>query len=262
MIDVGQGDAIALRTPHGHWILFDAGGAWAASDAGRATVVPYIGRRGGTLDGFILSHPHTDHVGGAASVFDALHPRWFLDAAFAGPAGMYRTALRIAERDGVHWRRAQPGDSIAIDGVTLLVLAPDSAWTSRLVDPNLASVVVRVRVGAVTMLLTGDAEAPEERWLLEHTPPGGLHADILKVGHHGSNTSTTPEFLAAVSPSLALVSVGAHNHYGLPDAPVLRALEGVGAHVYRTDQVGTVTVRTDGRTFTTTTERTLPKEKK
>jgi len=258
VLDVGQGDAIALRTPHGHWILFDAGGAWASGDEGRAMVVPYIGRRGGKLDGFVLSHPHTDHVGGAGSVFDALHPTWFLDAAFAGPAGMYRAALRIAERDGVTWRRAHPGDSIAVDGVTLEILAPDSAWTSHLVDPNLASVVVRVRVGRVSMLLTGDAEAAEERWLLEHTPAGGLRADILKVGHHGSNTSSSADFLAAVAPSVAVISVGVHNHYGLPDAPVLRALAAAGARTYRTDQAGTVVVRTDGRTFSVAAEREGP----
>ncbi|MGH7620011.1 MAG: DNA internalization-related competence protein ComEC/Rec2, partial [Gemmatimonadaceae bacterium] len=166
MIDVGQGDAIALRTPHGHWILFDAGRAWRGGDAGRSTVIPYLARRGGQLDLFVLSHPHTDHVGGAASVIRALHPARYVDAGFAGGADAYRASLDAAREAGVRWTRAHPGDSVAIDGVSIAFLAPDSAWTSRLNDPNLASVVALVRVGDVRMLLVGDAERAEEEWLL------------------------------------------------------------------------------------------------
>jgi competence protein ComEC len=98
----------------------------------------------------------------------------------------------------------------------------------------------------VRVLLTGDAEGPEERWLLDRDP-SLLAADILKVAHHGSRTSTTPEFLAAVHPRLALVSVGAHNAYGLPNADVLQRLHDAGAQVLRTDREGTIVVRTDGR---------------
>jgi competence protein ComEC len=96
MIDVGQGDAVALRTPHGRWILFDAGGAWRGGDAGKSTVIPYIGRRGGSLDMFVLSHPHTDHVGGATNVLRALRPRTYVDAGFPGAASSYRESLAAA----------------------------------------------------------------------------------------------------------------------------------------------------------------------
>jgi competence protein ComEC len=96
------------------------------------------------------------------------------------------------------------------------------------------------------MLLTGDAEAPEESWLLEHWP-SGLQADVLKVAHHGSTTSTTSQFLAAVRPRLALISVGAHNSYGHPGAEVLDALRGAGVQTLRTDLSGTIVARTDGR---------------
>jgi competence protein ComEC len=126
------------------------------------------------------------------------------------------------------------------------LLAPDSAWTASLVDPNLASVVVLVQYGAVRMLLMGDAERPEEDWLLEHGA-GELHADILKVGHHGSGTSSSEEFLAAVEPRLALVSVGAGNSYGLPTPAVMHRLAALGAQVLRTDRLGTIVARTDGR---------------
>ncbi|HEV8218282.1 MAG TPA: DNA internalization-related competence protein ComEC/Rec2, partial [Gemmatimonadaceae bacterium] len=215
MMDVGQGDAIGLRTPHGRWILVDAGPAWRAGDAGRSTVMPYIGRRGGTVELFVLSHPHTDHVGGAPTIFRAMHPATYIDAGFPGSAETYRASLDLARREGIHWRRARPGDVIAIDGVTLRILAPDSAWTASLNDPNLASVVLIAEYGDVRMLFMGDAERPEEEWLLEHAH-SQLHADVLKVGHHGSKTSSSEPFLDAVSPRLALVSVGAGNTYHLP----------------------------------------------
>jgi competence protein ComEC len=249
MIDVGQGDAIALRTSHAHWILFDAGGAWRGGDAGKSTVLPYIGRRGGTLDAFVLSHPHTDHVGGAASVLRALHPRLFVDAGFPGGAGAYRASLDAARESHVRWVRAHPRDSLVIDGVTITFLAPDSTWTASLTDPNLASVVALVRVGDVRMLFMGDAERPEEEWLLARAP-SALRADILKVGHHGSKTSSSAAFLDAVHPRLALVSVGAGNTYQLPTPTVMSTLSAHGAQVLRTDHVGTIVVRTDGHRIT------------
>jgi len=246
MIDVGQGDAIALRTPRGRWVLFDAGGAWMRSDAGKSTVVPYLARRGGDLVAFVLSHPHTDHVGGAASVLAALRPALYLDAAFAAGNDAYRASLRVAAEQRVAWRRVHPGDSLVVDGVVLSLLAPDSTWTSGLADPNLASTIVVARFGARRFLFTGDAEGPEERWLLEHSA-ASLHADVLKVGHHGSSTSSTAPFLDAVRPRIALVSVGAGNMYGHPNAAVLRALAAHGARVLRTDVLGTIVVATDGR---------------
>jgi competence protein ComEC len=249
MIDVGQGDAIALRTPHGHWILVDAGRAWRGGDAGHQTVVPYLGRRGGPLDVFILSHPHTDHVGGAATVLDALHPATYVDAGFPGPAEAYRASLDAAKRDHVRWVRAHPNDEMAVDGVSLEFLAPDSTWTASLVDPNLASVIVLVRYGEVRMLLMGDAEEPEEDWLLANERDE-LHADVLKVGHHGSKTSSSERFLDAVSPRLALVSVGAGNSYHLPTPAIMTRLAAHGARVLRTDQVGTIVARTDGHRLT------------
>lgn len=246
MIDVGQGDAIALRTPNGHWILFDAGGAWRGGDAGRSTVVPYLGRRGGPLDLFVLSHPHTDHVGGAANVLRVLHPPTYVDAGFPGAAEAYRASLDAARDLHVRWARAHPGDDITVDGVALHILAPDSTWTAALDDPNLSSVVVLAEYGDVRMLFMGDAERPEEDWLLAHAA-GELQADILKVGHHGSKTSSSDRFLDAVQPRLALVSVGAGNVYHLPTPAIMERLAAHGAQVLRTDRLGTIVARTDGR---------------
>ena len=245
VLDVGQGDAILLRTDAGRWVLFDAGPAWRGGDAGRSTILPYILRRGGSLEAFVLSHPHTDHVGGAASVLGAMRPHAYWDAAFAGGSDAYGLSLAAARQQGIAWRRVHPGDSVLIDRVSLTFLAPDSSWTVGLNDPNLASTIALVRFGVVRFLLVGDAELAEEEWLLEHHRDE-LRADVLKVGHHGSSTSSSDAFLAAVHPDVAVISVGAANKYGHPSADVLRALSLVGAEVLRTDESGTVIVRTDG----------------
>ncbi|MDB4900271.1 MAG: internalization-related competence protein ComEC/Rec2 [Gemmatimonadetes bacterium] len=248
LIDVGQGDAIALRTRAGRWIVVDAGRSGPSGDAGRRIVVPDLGHRGGPVALVGLSHPHADHVGGAASLFDALHPARFLDPGYVGTTPPYLAALDAAQRDHIPWQRVHPGDSLVVDEVVLTALAPDSTWAARLADANLASTVLSVRIGAVHVLLTGDAEAPEEDWLLAHARQA-LAADVLKVGHHGSATSSTPRFLAAVRPRLALISVGAHNSYGHPDREVLEALRAVHAQTLRTDLMGTIIIRTDGRTI-------------
>jgi len=245
MIDVGQGDAVAVRTPRGRWLLFDAGRGDDKRDAGRTTIVPYLRARGGPLAMFVLSHPHADHAGGAASVLKAMRPALYLDAAFAGGSTPYRESLAAASALGVAWRRARAGEIIEVDGVTVRILAPDSAWTAHLHDPNLASVVVRLEYRGATVLLTGDAEAPEEQWLMDRAP-ALLRADILKVAHHGSGTSSTDEWLAAVRPRVALVSVAARNFYGHPDPAVMRRLRDAGAAVLRTDQLGNVVMSTDG----------------
>jgi competence protein ComEC len=249
MLDVGQGDAIALRTRAGRWILVDAGRSWLGGDAGKSVVVPYVAHRGGTVALIVLSHPHADHVGGAASAFSALHPGRFLDPGYVGTSPPYLAALGSAARERIPWQRVRPGDSLVVDEVVLTALAPDSTWAATLADANLASSVLVARIGAVRVLLTGDAEGPEEDWLLAHDPDA-LEADVLKVAHHGSRTSTTPAFLAADRPRLALVSVGAHNTYGHPDAGVLQRLHAAGAQLLRTDRAGTIVVRTDGRRIT------------
>jgi competence protein ComEC len=245
VLDVGQGDAILVRTNGGHWILLDAGPAWRGGDAGRTTVLPYMLRRGGSLEAFVLSHPHTDHVGGAATVLTAMRPRVYWDAAFAGGSDAYIASLDAARKLGTEWHRVHPGDSIRVDGVSVSFLAPDSAWTVGLKDPNLASTIAVVQYGMVRFLLVGDAERAEEDWLLAHHRDE-LRAQVLKVGHHGSSTSSSDAFLDAVHPDIAIISVGTGNMYGHPSNDVLHALSRIGADVLRTDEAGTVIVRTDG----------------
>ena len=244
-LDVGQGDAILLRTPDSRWVLFDAGPEWTGGNAGRSVIIPYLRRRGGSLDAFVLSHPHADHVGGAAAVFSAFAPRTYWDAAFAGGSRAYKASLIEARNDGVEWHRVHPGDSLSLGGAVITFLAPDSVWTVSLNDPNLASTIALVRYGAVRFLLVGDAEKAEEDWLVSRYGTE-LSADVLKVGHHGSSTSSSDAFLSAVHPDLAVISVGARNMYGHPSIDVLGALARAGVEVLRTDKAGTIVVRTDG----------------
>jgi competence protein ComEC len=147
-----------------------------------------------------------------------------------------------------------------VDGVVVRVLAPDSGWMAGLRDPNAASVVTLVEFGGVRFLLTGDAEAGEEDRLVTRYG-ASLHAAVLKVAHHGSKTSSTRDFLAAVHPRLAIISVGAGNTYGHPSAETLANLTRAGAAIVRTDRSGTVVVRTDGRSVVvddSTGDWTLP----
>ena len=161
------------------------------------------------------------------------------DAAFAGGSEAYILSLAAAKKEGIEWRRVHPGESVLVDGVTLTFLAPDSSWTVGLKDPNLASTIAVAQFGMVRFLLVGDAEVEEEDWLLAHHRDE-LRANVLKVGHHGSSTSSSDTFLAAVNPEVAVISVGAGNKYGHPSANVLRALARVGADVLRTDEAETV----------------------
>jgi competence protein ComEC len=179
-------------------------------------------------------------------VLEALRPKVFWDGAYLGTNDSYRAALAVSARRGIQWHRVHPGDTLRVDGVLITVLAPDSAWTVASKDPNDASTVLMVEYGHTRFILMGDAEGPEEAWIRQRWGDSSLHADVLKAGHHGSRTSSTPGFLDAVHPGLAVISVGAGNTYGHPNRPVLQALSARHAIILRTDQLGSVVVSTDG----------------
>lgn len=241
VIDVGQGDAIAIRSPAGRWLLVDAGVARGGYDAGARLVVPYLSRHGATrLEGLILTHPDADHVGGAGAVMVALRPRWTADPGMTAPKEDYLALLREAAGEGVPWVAARRGMELELDGVRLQVLSPAGRVASA--DANDASVVVRLVYGEFQALLTGDAPVEVERALVRRYGRG-LEADVLKVGHHGSRTSTSPELLAATGASVALISAGRGNRYGHPNQVVLDRLDSAGLTVVRTDRDGSIVVR-------------------
>jgi competence protein ComEC len=248
VLDVGQGDAIALRTPSGHWVVIDAGNSWRGGDDGARLVAPYIRRRGGDVSALILSHPHSDHIGGAASLLRLVRVGAVYDGGVAYPSEEYDALLTSERVARVPWRLAREGETLIIDDVRLTMLGPDSTTAANARDPNDASVVVLVEYRGSRLLLTGDAERDEEARMVARFGDR-LRAQVLKVGHHGSNTSSSAAFLDAVQPEVALVSVGKGNTYGHPSPDVMQSYERRRVQLLRTDDAGTIVVSTDGRTL-------------
>ncbi len=240
-IDVGQGDATAIRSPAGRWLLVDAGVATADYDAGAQRVVPYLRARGvRRLAGLVITHPDTDHMGGAAAVLATLRPAWAGGPATVVGKGRYLEILNEARSGGVPWVALERGMELWLDGVRIRVLSPEPGAAPE--DANDASVVVRVVYGRFEALLTGDAPAAVERRLVRRLGHG-LESDLLKVGHHGSATSTTAALLEATGARVAVISVGRNNRYGHPHAGVLARIRNSRAGVFRTDRDGTIVVR-------------------
>jgi len=250
-IDVGQGDAIAIRTPRGRWMLVDAGPrSMGGHDAGLTRVVPYLHGQGARrLEAVILTHPDEDHAGGLASVLRNVRTGAVLGPGLGSGQSGHMLGLAEARDGGVPWRRAATGDVWTMDGVVFRVLSPPAEPILDPGYPNDWSVVMRVEFGEFSALLTGDAgEEIESRLIAAAATPADHDVTLLKVGHHGSITSTSEALLQATSPEYAIIPVGARNRYGHPDPVVLARLRRAGAHILRTDLHGTVTVtaRRDG----------------
>ncbi|NJD11617.1 MAG: ComEC/Rec2 family competence protein, partial [Gemmatimonadetes bacterium] len=242
-IDVGQGDAIALRTPAGRWLLVDAGVRTDRMDMGARRVVPYLLRQGARqLDVLLLTHADADHIGGAVSVLRALRVGTVLDPGVPGGTMQYLQTLRAAAAEPARWFAPRAGDQLAIDGVLLRFLHPVASMAEASTDPNDHSLVFRLSFGGFAALFPGDAPQHVEAGLAADLG-AGLAAQVLKVGHHGSRTATAPALLDAVNPRLAIVSVGRDNRYGHPDPDVLDRLVHHGARVLRTDQHGSIVIR-------------------
>jgi competence protein ComEC len=248
-LDVGQGDAAIVSLPDGSALLIDGGGLVGSPlDVGARVLGPELrARRIDRLRAVVLSHPHPDHFLGLRSGLARVRVDELWDTGQGeqeGAEGAYGALLDRARRQGTIVRR--PNDlcgSRALGGARVEVLAPCPAVvTDR--GPNDNSFVLRVRYGRRAVLFVGDAERAEEDDLLARS--ADLRADVLKVGHHGSRTSSQPRFLASVGAAHAVVSVGARNSFGHPHAETLAALAANGTAVWRTDRDGAVTMTTDG----------------
>jgi len=256
-IDVGQGDASLVDFPDGAAILIDGGGLVGSPvDVGERAVAPMLrARRRSKVDVVVLTHPHPDHYLGLVAALEHVSVGELWDtgqgeADGAGPA--YANVLAMMRARGAAVRRPRDLCGVhAFGGATIEVLAPcPTVVPDR--SANDSSFVLRLRFGARSFLFTGDAEHVEEGDLLRD--PGRVRADVLKVGHHGSRTSSTPAFLTAVSPEVAVVSCGVRNRFGHPHPTTLAALAATGARVLRTDRHGAVIVTSDGRGLEVRTE--------
>ena len=242
-LDVGQGDAAALRTPAGQWIVIDGGPRVPGNDAGRRVVVPYLRRHGARAVALVIStHSDADHLGGLPAVVAAFPPRLVLEPGEPLARPLYFEFLAAVEAAGSRWRAARAGDRVTLDSVTLQVLSPDDPWMGVPVDVNDHGVVVLVTYGATRVLFQADAGVPVEERLAGTVG----RVDLLKVGHHGSRSASSEEWLTELAPPVAVISVGAHNRYGHPAPEVLERLRRRGIIVLRTDQRGTITFTSDG----------------
>jgi competence protein ComEC len=242
VLDVGQGDALVVETPAGRAWVIDAGSALADFDLGERVVAPYLWSRGITrLEGIVVSHAHLDHAGGVPFLLRHFAPRELWE----GPAPLhdagYAMLDKAVQRTATIRRCVRRGVSLTVDGVRLDVLGPSPNGPPPRQTRNDDSVVLRVGWGSVSFLLTGDIESVGEEAL--RSGP----VTMLKVPHHASRTSSSGRFLDATAPRLAVLSVGAWNHFGHPSPEVLRRFAGRGIRLYRTDRDGAVSVSTDGR---------------
>ena len=252
-IDVGQGDAALVVTPHGHAMLFDTGGTRdAAFDVGARVNLPYLHHYGvRSVDYIFLSHAHEDHAAGAGAILSRM-PVKHVYTADEGTVA-YARSMRLGDDNPLLMKlsRAEEGQSITLDGVTVDVLYAPLYRDVEHTTGNEVSNVYRVRYGNASFLFTGDlVKEHEEKMLARGTD---LHVTVLKVPHHGSDTSSSEAFVRAVNPLFAVFCVGADNAFGHPRPVVLERYEDIGARILQTSKDGAIVFRTDGKHLSVST---------
>lgn len=248
-IDVGQGDATLIRTPEGD-ILIDTGENSAEED-----LKNYLDLCGVEVIYYaVFTHPDSDHIGGADMVLAEYEVLNVIKPDFEKDTNVYKRMMEGIEAEGCNVYNALPGETYSLGEFDMFVLGPDPESQEKFgikLDSNNSSIVIRATWGETTALLTGDAEEPEESSIMKTYSAEHLGSMLLKVGHHGSRTSSTDAWLAAVDPQIAVISCGLNNSYGHPHAEVLEKLKTyVGDKIYRTDELGSIVFITDGQTFT------------
>lgn len=249
VIDVGQGDAILIRGSE-QTVLVDTGDVPA-----REKLVAYLKSQGiSTIDKVIITHPHADHLGGMAAIMDNFTVKQVYDSGQTTTTALYRNYLTAVQKKNIPFAVVQAGMQIDIGGGAVLkVFAPAKPFITNS-ELNNNSIVMKLVYGNFSMLLTGDAEHESEERMVNNYG-SELKSTVLKSGHHGSNTSSSLPFMKAVAPEAAIISVGAGNDYHHPHPSTIKRYNELKIPIYRTDTDGTITVKSDGRSYNINKEK-------
>ena len=242
MLDVGQGDSLFIQSPTGTQILFDAGPPRKVLSELARVMSPFDKY----LDAIVITNPDADHIGGFADILKTYKVGMVLEPGTVSDSKTYQNLEQEIKNKNIQDILARRGMRLHLGGGAVIdILFPDRDvfdWSS-----NDGSIVAKLTYRETSIMLTGDATAKTEKIIIAGKSSQGLDSDILKVGHHGSRTSSSSEFIKSVSPEYALISLGRDNKYGHPHMETLDTLEKIGAKIFRTDLLGTIIMRSDGQ---------------
>ncbi len=243
VFDVGQGDAIFLETPNGKQLLIDGGPDQSVLSKLSSVMWPWDR----TIDAIIVTHPDADHITGLVSVLARYDIQTIYETGVRGGTPVIAELTEAMDAEHASHRVVRAGNAIEFDGMTIDFLWPTESAIKKEKDRNNTSIVMRIRYGNTVFLLTGDAEESVE----EQIAVSAGDVDVLKIGHHGSKTSTGWKLLEITNPEVAIISAGEKNAYGHPHPIVLIRLLGRGVDIWRTDLDGDILVKTNGTTLET-----------
>ncbi|MCO5177730.1 MAG: MBL fold metallo-hydrolase [Thermomicrobiales bacterium] len=250
LLDVGQGLSAAVVTPSGHAMVIDGG---RSGERVRQELLPFLRAHDvETLDYVVMTHPDQDHVGGLPALLEAMTVSAWVDPVIPTSNQSYERALDLVVQKNIEAIRGRRGMQLDLGpDVSVELLWPEDPLTLSPGDQgdNNSSIVTKITYGDVSFLITGDAEAPAERRMIELETDEDLHSTFLVVGHHGSASSSSAAFLDAVSPEVALIPVGLNNQYGHPADEVIQRLRLRNIQIYRSDLDGRIEITTDGTTY-------------
>lgn len=252
-LDVGQGDSIFIELPNDETMLIDAGENYFGK-----SIIEYIEETGhDKIDYLVGTHPHSDHIGSLAYIVRNFDIGSVYMPNASTNTYTYEKLLEAVKKKNLKIKNAKDGMNVLSDSGESLSIDILGPVTTDVKNLNNTSIVLKIEYGNTSFLFTGDAETGELKTLT-----GDLSADVLKVGHHGSDTSTPQYFLEAVDPQIAVISCGKDNDYGHPHKKTLKRLQNYGCEIYRTDEQQTIVVSSDGAEIEVTTgRRSMEREK-
>jgi competence protein ComEC len=248
-LDVGQGDAAIVRLPNGKVMLIDVGQRNRHEDMGKDVVLPFLNQLGiNKLDWVVMSHPHSDHIGGIVSILNEVEIDTLWDTFIPYTSWAYHTIIDFADSNGIIINRPRRGEAKKLsENVYVFVLAPDSLFVVSEHNVNNASIVFKLVYGETSILFTGDLEHEGDELLIPYRQL--LKSDVLKVAHHGSITSSTEPLLDLINPTLSIISVGWKNKFRHPSPIVLERFQSRKIDVHRTDLKGALWIQSDGKSI-------------